>query len=50
MDEETRAKLRREIQDVLGLPFYDSSRELNSLNEHVENSIDEIIDVVLRAS
>lgn len=48
MNEETRAKLKNGIHDILGLPFYDSnSQELTRLNKSVEESIDGIIDAFI---
>ena len=47
MNEATKAELKQEIGDLLGLPFYSSmSQELNRLNENVEGSLDSIIEAV----
>jgi len=48
MNKETRAKLRKSIEDIFGLPFhYSNSVELTQLNEHVEGSMDDIMDAFI---
>lgn len=51
MNDEQQTKMEQRIKDILGFPFHDSqSRELTSLNKHVEeqlsNIMDEFIEVV----
>jgi len=48
MNDEQRAKMEKSIEDIIGLPLYDSnSQELTKVNEHIKASMGAIMDAFI---
>ena len=49
MNDEQKAKMEKSIEDIIGLPLYDSnSQELTKVNEHIKASMGDIIDAFIQ--
>ncbi len=49
MNDEQKAKMEKSIEDIIGLPFYDSnSQELTKVNEHIKASMGDIMDAFIQ--